>query len=494
MTLQIGDDPAGAEYERAVDRWIVAASLAGAEDFWRLVSLLPGVYPTDVRRAVNRLAMKSMVPPNLAFEVSTHGREGGTTPEVPDLPSANPLSADWRFTRDTAEQLLERLTGLAGPAQTVALLGVPSVFRMAVLQQKPRRFILVDQNESFVPSSLFGEHSVQCLDLRKEAPEVSEAGVILADPPWYEDETRAFLFAAARICAQHGFVLLGVPAEGARPGVSGERERMVAWAEELGLQLLDTEPLALSYVTPFFEYNALHAAGFKHISRNWRRGDLMIFKMTNPTDAYPRRRIFSGPEWVQVDIHDTAFWVRRRKPAGFVDPRLRSLVAGDILPTVSRRDRRREFADVWTAGNRMYGCRGGHIFLTILRAIKRRQEPVAAVEKSLRRPLQDTESAGWKQRWDRLNGSCKLRCRRSTGITQGTFDMTLSDELVAMLKRSTYGHGFWEEYLEPLAAADATPSPFTLPSCWNLISATYLTGPKRSNPGFPRTASLPTIW
>ena len=36
--------------------------------------------------------------------------------------------------------------------------------------------------------------------------------------------------------------------------------------------------------------------------------------------------------------------------------------------------------------------------------------------------------------------------------------MTLSDELVVTLKRSTHGHGFWEEYLEPLAAAG--PNPF----------------------------------
>lgn len=393
MTLQFGGDQCTAEYEREVDRWIVEASQAGAADFWSLVSLLPGVYPTDVRRAVNRLVMESQVPPGLAFELPTQGLRRRDAREVPGLPTANPLTADWRFTRDTAEQLLERLTGLTAPTQTIGLLGVPSVFRMAVLLGTPRRFMLVDQNESFAPSSLVGEHAVHCLDLRKEAPQASNIHVVLADPPWYEDETRGFLHAAALICAETGLVLLGAAAEGARPGVVGERERVVAAAEQSGLTLLDTEPLALTYITPFFEYNALRAAGFEHVSPNWRRGDLMIFERTNPDDPDPHPNVFSGSEWIQVDIRGTSLWVRRQEQAGFDDPRLTSLVPGDIMPTVSRRDRRREIADVWTAGNRMYGCRGGGILLTVLRAIKMRHEPVIAVQQSLRRPLEEAESA-----------------------------------------------------------------------------------------------------
>ena len=253
--------------------------------------------------------------------------------------------------------------------------------------------MLVDQNESFVPNSPVGEHAVHCLDLRKEAPQASNAHVVLADPPWYEDETRAFLHAAALICAETGLVLLGAPAEGARPGVAGERARVVAAAEESGLTLLDTEPLALSYITPFFEYNALRAAGFKHVSLNWRCGDLMVFEKTNLSDLDRPRGVFKGPDWIQVNIRGTALWVRRQTSAGFVDPRLTSLVPGNILPTVSRRDCRRDNADVWTAGNRVYGCRAGDVFLTVLRAVATRQEAVVAVQQSLRRPLGEAESA-----------------------------------------------------------------------------------------------------
>ena len=38
--------------------------------------------------------------------------------------------------------------------------------------------------------------------------------------------------------------------------------------------------------------------------------------------------------------------------------------------------------------------------------------------------------------------------------------MTLSDELLVMLKRSIHGHRFWEKYLEPLGAAG--PNPFSV--------------------------------
>ena len=77
----------------------------------------------------------------------------------------------------------------------------------------------------------------------------------------------------------------------------------------------------------------------------------------------------------------------------FVDPRLAPLVPGDILPTVSRRDDRREAADVWTAGNRIYRCDGSHILSIILHAISVSKAPLEAVQRSLQHSLDHLEAA-----------------------------------------------------------------------------------------------------
>ena len=66
---------------------------------------------------------------------------------------------------------------------------------------------------------------------------------------------------------------------------------------------------------------------------------------------------------------------------------------GDILPTVSRRDHRREIADVWTAGNRIYRCDGTNILSIILHAISVSEAPIETVQQSLRHSLHDLEVA-----------------------------------------------------------------------------------------------------
>ena len=136
-------------YERDIDQWIIAAYRAGAQDFWRLVSMLPAVYPTVVRPAVERLIAASAIPARI---LPSRGRRGiqavYQVRRFPGLPTPNPLAFDWRYTRDTAGELLERVVASTDPTQTVALLGSPSVYKMAAIREAPRQFILLDQNGS----------------------------------------------------------------------------------------------------------------------------------------------------------------------------------------------------------------------------------------------------------------------------------------------------------------------------------------------------------
>ena len=382
-------------YERDVDQWILGAYRTGAQDFWQLVSMLPAVYPTVVRQAVERLIAASVIPADLAIERSTSNSSRASGAEVPGLPTPNPLAFDWRYTRDTAGELLERVVALTGPTQTVALLGSPSVYQMAAIREAPRQCILLDQNGSLPidgSPSLMGNIFRRC-DMRRDAIDLTPVQAVLADPPWYEEETLAFLRTAARICAARGKVFLSSAPDGVRPGIREERERIIAGAAESGLRFLETERLALSYATPFFEHNALRAAGFAHVAPNWRRGDLLIFERTGESLPGPINPIAHSGEWTQADILGGTIWVRPKNHQGFADPRLVPLVPGDILPTVSRRDDRREAADVWTAGNRIYRCDGSHVLSIILHAISVSEAPLKAVQRSLQHSLDHLEAA-----------------------------------------------------------------------------------------------------
>ena len=382
-------------YHRDIDRSIIGAYRAGAEDFWHLVSMLPRVYPTVVRQAVERLIAASVIPVNLAVERPTWDSRGVSSTEVQGLPIPNPLACDWRYTRHTAGGLLDRVISSTDPTRAVALLGSPSVYKMAMMREAPRRFILIDQNYSLSvdgPQSLEGSMFRRC-DMQHDAIDLPPVQAVLADPPWYEDETLAFLRTSARICADQGKVFLSAAPDGVRPGIQEERGRIIAAATELGLRLLGIERLLLSYATPFFEHNALRAAGFTHVAPNWRRGDLLIFERTGDSPPGPKNPIEHSAEWEQADIRGATIWVRTKDQLGFIDPRLAPLVPGDILPTVSRRDHRREAADVWTAGNRIYHCDGSHILSIILQAISVSKAPLEAVQRSLQHSLDHLEAA-----------------------------------------------------------------------------------------------------
>ena len=395
MTLSTSTYQPMTIYERDVDQWILRAYRTGAQDFWQLVSMLPAVYPTVVRQAMERMIAASVIPADLAVERSTWDLSSVSGTEVPGLPTPNPLTFDWRYTSDTAGELLERVVALTDPTQTVALLGSPSVYKMAAIEEAPRQFILLDKNGSLsidVSQSLVRSTFRRC-DVEHDEIDLPPVQAVLADPPWYEDETLAFLRAAARICAARGKVLLSSAPDGVRPGIREERERIIAGAAESGLRFLETERLALSYATPFFEHNALRAAGFAHVAPNWRRGDLLMFERTGDSLPGPINPITHSAEWAQADIRGATIWVRSKDQPGFIDPRLVPLVAGDILPTVSHRDDRRKAADVWTAGNRIYRCDGSHVLSIILHAISVSEAPLEAVQRNLQRSLNHLEAA-----------------------------------------------------------------------------------------------------
>ena len=371
-----------------MEQWITCAARRGAQDFWHLVDMLPGAFPTDVRQTLDGLVARSVVPEHLTIESATRRRDCGTELEVPNLPAPHPLAFDWRFTKATAAGLLEEATTLSPPDGLIGLLGAPSVYFLARKHGNGDRVTLLDQNPLLVeclPEIDSGGSFHRC-DIGRESSVSDLFSVIIADPPWYLEDALAFLRTSSRLCADRGTVLLSYAPDGSKPDIARQREKLIAGAADMGLQLEITAPLALSYVTPLFEHNALLASGFKHVPRDWRRGDLLHFKKVSNCRLDRSDSPVHLNIWSQFDVNGVGIWVRDKEGGEFADPCLEPVVPGDVLPTVSRSDPRRQVADVWTSGNRIYRCKGSNILNGIIGAVAVNQDPFQAVNQIMNRP------------------------------------------------------------------------------------------------------------
>jgi hypothetical protein len=203
-----------------------------------------------------------------------------------------------------------------------------------------------------------GSHrSMQCSLGTDELPDVS-APIVVIDPPWYPEYFEVFLWAAARLVTKRGHVLVSFPAAGTRPMVKDERDRSLERAEVLGLELQEIRRNAVGYRSPPFERAALEAAGLGSLPGDWRRGDLLLLRRCGAGHVDEVSADLGERDWSAVPAEPTQVRVRQRASDGVavVDPRLVTIVAGDVLSSVSRRDPRRTEADVWTANHRVFHC------------------------------------------------------------------------------------------------------------------------------------------
>jgi hypothetical protein len=86
------------------------------------------------------------------------------------------------------------------------------------------------------------------------------------------------------------------------------------------------------------------------------------------------------------------------------DVHLKSLVAGDILSSVSRREKIRNSVEVWTSGNRIFACENRAALREILRAMKEERDPAAATGTLLNRPLSAEERVSVKETASHIRG------------------------------------------------------------------------------------------
>jgi len=364
------------DFDKAVDRW-VSASLTQDTDWATLLYRLPSVYPPLVLESVKRLAILHMVCFRDERPMETEAPFAMQLWRRGKVATPHPQDASWWFSDSALQTLVERLKELPFRKAPLLMLGTPTLFHFSKHKSTQQSVVLLDKEFSDQSDAL---HRAFKVDLLREQPSYTKAEIIIADPPWYHSDMRAFLWTARRNAKEGTFVLMSVPPVGTRPGVKKEWEELLNWAETLGLSLLDYETAALPYVSPPFERNALLAAGLKCCPTDWRRGDLAVFSCNAGVESSAELALQSiGEPWQEIAFGKVRLRIRTHRN-GWQSPLLTEIIPGDVLPSVSRRDNRLGSVVAWTSGNRVFGCDGGFALYKIAEALEHKRCPVSSLE------------------------------------------------------------------------------------------------------------------
>lgn len=386
------------DYMSRIDSVLLHAIHCGNITFDRMLVSLPGVYPSIILSSLRRLASKKLITEELMSSVKAELNQALEKPVTDHrhhikLPVPHPLDYDWRFHDSAIQLLLERCPEQTTPQEKVILLGTPSILRFVLETGYSREMLLFDANYAVVESlANVAPSSVIHCDLSKDTLLEITSPMVILDPPWYPESIQLFLWAASRFCSVGGDILVSLPPLGTRPTIEQEREKIFAWAEHLGLTLIRLEQAALPYISPLFEQNALRAEGICNTPKRWRRGDLATFQQVKHV-AVNRPIVSShGYEWTESILSGIRIRVRYSRDQNFRNPMLESVVSGDVLPSVSRRDARRDLVDVWTSGNRVFMCEGKNILQHLIQALATDVSPYSAISCFLKRELNDRET------------------------------------------------------------------------------------------------------
>lgn len=384
-------------FEISVEQWILDAIENGASTFEQLIKSLPSVDPIFVLDILQKTWPLSKNLKESFYTLITSAKQENTNfthnRHQKFLPPPHPLDYDWRFTDSTIEYLLQKSADLTPLDSTLILLGTPSLLWAGDKTTYKRNAMLLEANTAItncLSQIVSSSQIVECDLLRDTLPNVSAESVIM-DPPWYPEYIKAFLWDACHFCQINGHVLVSLPPIGTRPGIEREWNETLVWANLLGLKLIRVEELSLSYLTPLFEHNAFRVKGIYCVPQDWRRGNLAIFVRSSSTNVPRPIAVVPEKEWLEVNLDSVRVRVRPWDNLEFSDPRLFSVIPNDILTSVSRRDPRRQLADVWTSGNRIFSCQGKGILWQVLDAVSRDCSPYLAVETMLGRVLQPKE-------------------------------------------------------------------------------------------------------
>lgn len=290
----------------------------------------------------------------------------------------HPLDFEWRNSTGSLDYLISMIQKINDLHDRTLFLGFPTLFATACINDIPQTVTLVERNKPIVKGLskfLINKDRFQILeaDIFKVAPKaIGKYYSVVMDPPWYSPHFYQFMWLAAQCVEIGGIVGISLPPINTRPGIAKERLEWFSFCQKHGLCLENLYPQKLHYAMPFFEFNAFRSAGIKDILPFWRKGDLALFRKVE--DKISERPKIDGKrlEWVEREIDSVRIRVKiETQKTHKEELRISSLIKNDILPTISSRDKRRDAANVWTSGNRIFKVNDTEKFVRLLDDFKK---------------------------------------------------------------------------------------------------------------------------
>lgn len=285
----------------------------------------------------------------------------------------HPLDFEWRNATTTVNYLSELIASSTTTDDKVLLLGMPTLFANFCVNHFPNSVTLVDNNKPVI-----GELKKKITDKRFKVlesdifkiteSEVGKFSVVFMDPPWYSPHFYQFVWLASRCLEVGGTLGISLPPINTRPNIDKERLEWLSFCLKHGLALENLYAQKLQYAMPFFEYNAFRAAGLENILPIWRKGDLALFRKTKTTNNKRPKLKKGNAKWTEVEIENVRIRVKESISINSDSLKISSLVDGNILSSVSTRDIRREVANVWTSGNRIFKVNSSERFIQSLKS------------------------------------------------------------------------------------------------------------------------------
>ncbi|WP_217601984.1 hypothetical protein [Chitinophaga sp. GbtcB8] len=288
------------------------------------------------------------------------------------LKTPHPLDFEWRNSTKSLHRLLNRLTEINNPHDKILLLGMPTLFATAIQKDVPNQITLIERNKPIVQSL-----TTQITDKRRfniyeadifkiEPASISDHFCVVMDPPWYTEHFKQFMWLAASKTELGGIVIISLPPINTRPSVPEERIDWFSYCNQLGLCLETLAPQQLQYSMPFFEFNALRAAGITDILPFWRNGDLAIFRKIDQVKISRPTIVIEENSWIEKEYNTVRIRVKNQNDVVSCEDgalEISHLVPNDILPTVSARHEKRKLANMMTSGNRIFAVNHPKRFL-----------------------------------------------------------------------------------------------------------------------------------
>jgi hypothetical protein len=335
-------------------RAFAADSLVGIE----LVQALNGVHPIEIKKALVSAGEELLL--EKAFgELNI---SGPVLKEI--LRDDNPVLSFWPFTSHCARQISE----IVSEYETVALLGVPTVFGVLKERLKRRARTILFDTDDYLFRGKTTEGYVQC-DVLSGVPSQYENqfDVVLGDPPWYLEEYCSWLRTAVGLARPGGKVIFVLFPPNIRDTSKIERNEILRIAQQL---LLDVEflPGAALYETPSFEQIELIRNGISPI--DWRTAQFFVGRVPlNKGRLVPSGKSESSNNWIERRIGCGRIFVRAEPAdiATFLEP---ADGKSRFLSSPSRRDRGRSRSNVISSRGHGLCCSDPRLLVDLLGRVR----------------------------------------------------------------------------------------------------------------------------